>query len=412
MSRYAALLSLLLPPLFATPLSFDAAVEHFREHNYDLHLAAQEAQKSHAALITAKERPNPLLLGSYEFMNINHNFDDKARGSNAQATVILSHPIETAGKRDRRIELAEGSIDYANILYDETVREQLQTLISAYYAVLSDQTDLANALENVKAYDDVVAVAKTKLDHGFLSLIDYQKISLQHIDLLREVENSRLSLSQDRETLAAMLALPSSDITVTAPADFAAPPPPLEALLAKSAERPDCKAARQNRILAEAALQLEKANALPNVNVGVEYASFGPYYEPLAGLNFSIPLPVYDRNEGDIEKSRIGTLQADKAYEKALRLARADIAQSYQTLQSRQTIYRAVFEGFGEAKDLKEKQEKIFALKGISVLELLDSQKNFREYQKNLTKAMIDLHIASARLKLSSGLDLLDSKGH
>jgi cobalt-zinc-cadmium efflux system outer membrane protein len=93
-------------------------------------------------------------------------------------------------------------------------------------------------------------------------------------------------------------------------------------------------------------------------------------------------------------------------------MAKADVIQSYEATQSRQSVYKAMGEGFSAARELKEKQEKIFALKGISVLELIDSQKSYREYQKNMTQALIDLHIAMARLKLSSGLSLLDSKGH
>lgn len=411
-TRYSALLLLLIPHLFGTSLTLNSAIEQFIQHNYDLQIARHNTQKSRADLITAKERPNPILLSSYEFMDLNNRFNATARGSDAQLTVLLTHPIETAGKRDRRIDVAMHSITFSDLIYDETVREQLMTLINAYYAVLSDQTNLMNAQENTKAYASVVAIAKAKLDNGFLSQIDYQKISLQQIDYLKEVESSRLALVQDREALSSLLALPSSDVTATAPIDLPVVIPSLEEFLIKTAERPDCKAAKQSLAVAAAALSLEKANGVPNVTVGAEYASFGPYYEPLAGVNVSMPLPVYDRNEGDIEKARINTLQSASLYEKTLRMAKTDVIQSYEEIQSRQTIYQAMIEGFAAAKELKEKQEKVFALKGISVLELLDAQKSYREYQKNMAQAVIDLHIAAARLKLNSGLSLIDSKGH
>jgi outer membrane protein, heavy metal efflux system len=411
-TRYGALLLLLVPHVFGTSLTIDAAVTQFVEHNYDLQIARHGAQKSRADLITAKERPNPVLLGSYEFMDLNNHFNATARGSDAQLTLLLTHPIETGGKRDRRIDMAMHTITFSDLIYDETVREQLITLIDAYYTLLSDQADLLNAQENAKAYTGIVTIAKTKLDNGFLSLIDYQKILLQQIDYTKEVENSRLALVQDRETLASLLALPSSDITATAPIDPPFMSSSLEVFLAKTAERPDCKAAKQNLAVADASLNLEKANGIPNVSVAAEYASFGPTYEPLAGFNVSMPLPVYDRNEGDIEKARITTLQAASLYEKTLRMAKADVIQSYEATLSRQSVYKAMSEGFNAAKELKEKQEKIFALKGISVLELLDAQKSYREYQKNMTHAIIDLHIATAHLKLNSGLPLIDSKGY
>ncbi len=398
-------------PLLGDTLTIDNAIEQFVAHNYDLNIARHEAQKSYANLITAKERPNPILNGSYEFMDINRRFSDTARGSNGQATLILSHPIETAGKRDRRIDLANRYITYNDLMVDETIREQLYTLIDAYYAVLSDQTSFEMAQENGKAYDHIISVAKIKLDHGFLSTMDYQKILLQKIDYNRDVENNHLALIQDREKLAALLALPSSETMVSSPSTTEAIPP-LEALLTKIATRPDCKAAKENLAIADAALRLEKANGIPNINIGMEYASFGPYYEPLAGLNFSVPLPLYDRNEGDIEKARIGTLQAIPIYDKATRNAQSDLVQAYEATQSRQRILQSIKEGFDSAKSLKENHEKIFTLKGMSILELLDAQKSYREYQKNLIQATIDLHISTAQLKLASGQLLTDSKGH
>lgn len=409
---FSIVMFLSMSELYGTDLTLDAAVEQFVKHNYDLQIARQDAQKSRADLITAKERPNPVLLGSYEFMDLNNRFNSGARGSDAQLTFLLTHPIETAGKRDRRIDLATHAITYSDLIYNETLRQQLLSLISLYYAVLNDQINLYNAQENKSAYANIIAVAKAKLDHGFLSPIDYQKISLQLIDYTKEIENSRLALVQDRESLASLLALASSDFTIVAPLEISTTLPPLEDFFTKIAERPDCQAAKENLSLSRAALNLEKANGIPNISVGAEYASFGPYYEPLAGVNFSIPLPIYDRNEGDIEKARIGTLQAISLNEKVLRMAKADIIQNYEAVQSRQTIYSAMTEGFETAKNLKEKQEKIFTLKGISVLELLDAQKNYREYQKNLTQATIDLQIATARLKLSSNQSLIDSKGH
>lgn len=412
LTRYSILLLLLVPHLFGASLSLDGAVEQFVAHNYDLQILRHEAQKSRADLITAKEHPNPILNGSYEFMDIQHHFGDQARGSNAQVTFIVAHPFETGGKREKRVELANHAISYNNLIVDATVREQLITLINAYYAVLSDQANLTNSQENGKMYRTIIAIAKAKLDNGFLTQIDYQKLLLQQIDYTKEIENNRLALAQDRETLAALLALSSSDITVTAPSSFPNEIQPLDSLLANVIDRPDCKAAKQNIAVADASLKLEKAIAIPNVTIGAEYASFGPYYEPLLGVNFAMPLPVYDKNEGDIEKARITTLQSSNIYDKTLRMAKSDIIQNYEATQSRQNIYQMMVEGFKSAQELKEKQEKIFALKGISVLELLDAQKNYRDYQKNVTQALVNLHIATARLKLSSGLSLLDSKGH
>lgn len=410
--RYSLLLLFIFPNLFGHTLSFDEAVQRFLKHNADVKIAYNETLKSRADRITANEHPNPIINGSYEFMDVQHNFGDKARGSNAQATLIFSHPFETAGKREKRINVAEHAIAYNDHLYDYTLRQQIEGLISAYYSVLSDQITLQNALENAKAYDQIIAIAKAKYDNGFLSQIDYQKIVLQKTDYLREAEESRLSLANDRETLASLLALEKTDLTIEPESALPTISPDPKALMEKIHNRPDCKAAKENLALADASVKLEEAIAVPNISAGIEYASFGPYYEPLLGFNFSVPLPVYDKNEGDIQKARIGTLQAATLYEKTLREAKAEITRNLETLLSRQRVQQALAEGFTTAKELKEKEEKIFAIKGISILELFDVQKNYREFQKNLTRATIDARIADAMLRLSTADFTPLSKGN
>lgn len=406
------LLSLIVPSLYAEALSFESAVKQYLEYNIDLKIARQETNKSYADLMTAKEHPNPVLSASYQYMRLNRNTTDASAGSPAEVDAGLNYTYETADKRERRINLAHHTIAFSGLLYSEVVRKNLGDLIDAYYAVLNDQNDIVNYEENVKDYLKLVVVAKAKLDSGFLSQIDYQKILLQKIDYTKDLENSTLSLALDRENLALMLALSSSEIIATTPLSITNTVEPLEKYLDKIEERTDCKAAKENLLVTKAALRLENANAVPNVNVGVILTGFGSNYQPLAGITASVPIPIFDRNKGIIERARIETLQAMSLSDKTLRAAKVDIIQIYKTVQSYIKIYNAMADGFNSAKELKEKQEKIFAIKGMPVLELLDAQKNYREYQKKMNRALVDLNSAQARLKLNSELSLNEFKGN
>lgn len=406
------LLSLIVPSLYGETLSFDAAVKQYLEHNIDLKIARQEADKSFADLTTAKEHPNPTLNISNEYMKLNKNSTDASAGTGMNPTILLVHTHETADKRQRRIDLAHHSIAFNGLLYDDVVRKNLGTLIDAYYGVLNDQYDLVDGEENAKDYAKLVTVAKAKFDRGFLSQVDYQKILLQEIDYAKDVENSTLSLAVDRENLAFMLTLPSSQIITVAPSSTISTIEPLENYLNKLNERTDYKVAKENLLVTEAALKLEKANAVPDIGFGIDYSTYGPNYEPLVGVSVSIPLAIFDRNEGVVEKARIGVLQAASLSDRALNAAKMEIIQSYKTVQSYIKIYNAMSSGFSSAKELKEKEEKIFALKGMSVLELLDAQKSYRDYQRKMNRAFVDLHSAYALLKLNSELFLKEFKGN
>lgn len=405
-TRYSALLLFFIPGLFASPLTFGQAAKQFLEHNYDLQIAHQEAEKSKADLTTAQRRPNPVLSGSYDYWDVKHRFNDVSSAASALATLHLDHPIELGGKRDRRIVAANAGIEYANDLLEETKRIQLFTLIDAFYQVQADEADLTNAIANRHDFDAILAIAQAKYDHGFLSEIDLEKLQLQTVDYDKEIEYYRAALASDKEALAFLLSL-KIDAFSLAPIAL---PDPLsqsadELIVYAQQHRSDCLAAQQNIKLSNAAVELEKANAIPDITVGMESENYAPTYKPLLlGISASIPLPVYDRNEGAIQKSRITALQASTQQSKTLEQAASEVRQAFIQYRSQESIYRSMLHGLDSAKRLKEKQEKIFALKGISILELIDAQKSYRDYQKNMTQAVIDLNIASAQLKLSSGL--------
>lgn len=406
--RYSFLL-LCTPHLFAASLTINAAVAQFAEHNYDIQIARQEADKSKADLTTAQRRPNPIFSGSYDYWDVKHRFNDVSPAAAALATLHIDHPIELGGKRSRRIETANAGIAYADSLLEETKREQLFTLIDVYYQVQADGADLENSIANRADFGNLLTIAQAKYNNGFLSEIDLEKLQLQIIDYDRDVNSNTAALSSDTEALALLLSIKADDINMPA---IAPPEPFLKSLneLIEYAQknRSDCLAAQQNINVSNASVELEKANAIPDVTVGIESENYAPTYETLFGISAAIPLPIYDRNQGAIQRARITALQASTHQSKVLEQAASEVRQSFIRYQSQQSIYTSMQHGFESAKKLKEKQEKIFALKGISILELLDAQKSYREYQKNMTQALIDVHVATARLKLGSGLSLID----
>ena len=411
--RSSVLLFFAIPNLFGASLSFDEAVTRFLTHNNDIKIAIQEADKSKADLTTAKLRPNPTISASYTNLDLRNNLNDVSGGSGAQTTLHVDYPIELGGKRNHRIENASATIIYAKDLLKETKREQLFTLVDAYYQVQADESNLINSISDRHDFGDLITIAQSKYDHGFLSEIDLEKLRLQIIDYDKQVQSDSAALSSDMEFLAFLLSMKSQDL-------FLPPISPPETFLESvdklisyaQQNRSDCLAARQNINVSKASVELAKANAVPDISVGVETESYAPNYGPLVGVGVTVPLPIFDRNQGAIEKSRVTALQASSQLSKILEQASSEVRQSFIQYQAERSIYTSMQHGYELAKNLKEKQEKIFAIKGISILELLDAQKSYRDYQKNMTQAVIDMNIALARLKLNSGLSLINSKGH
>ena len=410
---YCAIWLLTISQLFGDSLSLDSAVTQFLNHNDDLKIATQEAKKANADLMTAKLRPNPVLSGGYSFLDVGHNLRDVSPATGAQATVHVDYTIELGSKRDHRIKTADANIVYVQELLKETKREQLASLADNYYQVEADELNLKNAILNRDAFTKLLATAKAKYDNGFLSKIDYQKLQLQSISYNKDVQTNTLALASDKELLAFLLGVDAKNLTLTPMEMSDTSVQPLDELINYAQKnRPDCVAARKNIVLSKEALALQKANAIPDLTVGVESESFAPQYQPLAGVSFSIPIPVFDRNQGMIERSRIDILEAATLLHRTLRQATSDVKTSYAQFEAQKEIYASMQDGLASAKNLKDKEEQIFALKAISILDLLDAQKSYRQYQQDLTQAMINLHTSLAHLKLNSGLTLTQIKGN
>lgn len=408
-SRFIASVLLLSAVIHAQPLTLSDAVAQFGDHNPDLAIARQEADKAHSEVTAARRRPNPVLSGSYTYVDVKHRFRDVSPSAAALATVHVDYPIETAHKRRHRIEAAQAGSDYANALFSETRYEQLSELIDAYFQVQADQADLSNAIENKRDFDTLLSVAESKYHHGFLSEIDIDKLRLQTIGYSREIEHARAMLSADTEALAYLLAMKASDIALPAPSkesDF--PMMPLEDLIRHAqSSRPDCVAAERYVAFARSSLTLEQANAHPDITLGIETENYAPTYNgPLMGISFSYPLPVYDANEGAIEKERINVLQSVTIVSRTREKAASDVRQLYALYDAQKTIHFSAQRGYEAAKNLKERYEKVFALKGTSILELLDARRSYLEFQKNALHTLIDAQQAYARLKLGAGMEL------
>ncbi|MDD5052780.1 MAG: TolC family protein [Sulfuricurvum sp.] len=397
-----------MPHLFATTLTFNDALLQFIAHNYDLQIARQEVEKSKSDLTIAERHPNPILSGSYDYFNVQHHFKDVSSSATALATFHVDYPIELGNKRTRRIESANANIAYTNFLMNETQRQQLFTFTDAYYKVSGDEIDLKNAIDNHHDFENIITIAKAKYDHGFLSEIDLDKIQLQLIDYDQEIEEAKTALASDKESLVFLLALKSDDLYLSPLGDTEPLTYSMDELIVYAQKhRADCLAAQENIKAANATVELEKANAIPDLTIGMETENYAPTYDGLLiGINFSIPIPVYDKNQGAIQKSRITALQSLTQESKTINQTALEVRQSFFYYKSQESIYQSMLHGYKSAKYLKEKQDKVFALKAISILELLDAQKNYREYQKKMIHAFINLHIAAVHLKLTAALEL------
>ncbi|MEJ5172451.1 MAG: TolC family protein [Hydrogenothermaceae bacterium] len=383
---------------YADPLTFQEGLELLVKRNYDAVIQKYEIEKSKADIITASLKPNP----TFSFNSTYIDFKNIGDSSSRQDSFRIDQEIETAGKRDLRKKIAQQMLAYTEFSYKVSIKDMINNYINSFSQVVSDKIQLKSSEENLKSFKKVLEIADLQHKSGFMSDLDYQKLYLNLIDFEKDYYTNLENFKKDSEYLKFLIREDFSDVEFQ---DLIPklPQESLEELLEKALKnRYDIKASRLNTEISKTQIDYSKASAVPNVTIGLEIDGYGSRYR-YAGIGFSVPIPIFDRNQGEILKSKINYIQSKLQEEKIVQQTKTEITQLYYSLVSKYNIYKSYEEKFQQIKQLKENTEKAFSYRGINILTLLDTYRLYREFQKNYNQSIIDYFTTYYQLKVAIG---------
>jgi len=370
-----------------------------------LELRAREAESLQAGLL-----PNPAVTTEVE----DFAGGGSRNGFNAsQTTVSLAQLIELGGKRAARVRLADANADLARWDFESMRMDVLATAAKAFVAALAAQDKLAltDDLRRI-AESSVAAVART-VQSGAASPVEEgrAKVLLSQVQIERE-QRAR-ELDQARLALAASWGstVPSFLDVIGDLADVRQPEP-LDELWLDVERNPDL--ARWNTELEQrsATLSLAEAQAIPDVTV----SAGGRYYqdEGTAGVValFSIPLPVFNRNQGAIEAAQ-SRLDRAKVEQRIVDVSiRSGVAQAYQQLRA---AYAQVLElrerTIPQAEAVFRGAQDAYARGLFRYIEVLDAQRTLFQLRASYVDALLAYHTQITDIARLTGRDPSESVG-
>jgi cobalt-zinc-cadmium efflux system outer membrane protein len=156
------------------------------------------------------------------------------------------------------------------------------------------------------------------------------------------------------------------------------------------------EAARYNTSLA-------KAMRVPDITVGGQYSLYGTDNRSRVGAGVSLPIPVFNRNQGEIFRRNAEYKQLEEQIRRVQRLIVSDIRQSLNTYRSSLKIFDAYRLRKREMDDLLNRSEMAFSLGGITVLDLLDTRKTYRDFITKYNLALIQALLNQELIKVYTG---------
>jgi cobalt-zinc-cadmium efflux system outer membrane protein len=283
------------PPPVPASLTLATAIEYARRWHPRLQAAREQVRMARSEAVTAGLRPNPTFTFSGE------NFTQSGR--EREWFAFLSQTIETGGKRDRRRDVAEWAVRAAEAAAQEVERRVLTEVKLAYERALLERARWELARENLETFRQIARYNEVRVAEGYTAEGDLIKVRLEAQRAEFAMRRAQLEYEQAKIALLRAMGAAAFDSTVELREELVFEPVHLRAedLERAALERPEAVRARAEVERAHAVWQLERARAKPDIVASFGYKRHGPENTLYGAV--SLPLPIFNRNQGEIERA-------------------------------------------------------------------------------------------------------------
>jgi cobalt-zinc-cadmium efflux system outer membrane protein len=380
-------------------LTIDEATRLALRENPTLRAKLFELEATRAGEITAGLRPNPTATYTAEKFGA-------GAGTFIEHTATVGQTIELGGKRQRRLDSARAAtrVTAAEV---EDVRRQLAAQVKkAFTDVLVGQATLALAEQNLKTLDDIERIQRFRAERGDISELELTRIQVQRFAFERDAADARQAITAAKIALRAVVGPPAvaPDFDVVGELEFRDVPITREDLFARAlANRPDLKAADAARAKARADVDLARANAWWDVTPQLEYKRTDAN-EHTFGVGVSIPIRIFDRNQGEIARTRAEVERAQAQRDAVAVQILADVETALSTVltqRGRVVVLRDTY--LPKAARARDTVEFAYRRGGLSLLDFLDAQRTYRETALEHLRALGNYWAAIYQLEAAVG---------
>lgn len=384
------------------------------ERNWDLLAAKADVDVAQAQQMVAKEFPNPTVS-----LSVSKISASAAHGSSTvlgnglqqrsyDSIVGLSQLIEIGGKRASRKAVASSGLKAQEQRFADARRQLDQAVTRAYLGVLTADEEARILGDTALSLRREAEVAQFRVKAGDISTNDRVQIEIAADRIQLEAQRALAEGTNSRVQLAALLGqrLPSGSLVLTDSIQTLSQQMPQAPGITEAAlmARPDVLAALAVVHQADASIRLQKAQRVPDPTVSVLYEHEPPDQPHSVGVGVSFPLPLWNRNRGNITAAKALKDQAQTNAEKAAAAAYAEATTALRDFESaRSRLDDYAHRIVPKSASVRETVTFAYQKGGATLLDLLSAQRNDNEVR--LAAAHAAAEVIVARAVLASALN-------
>ena len=356
-------------------------------------------------IISAKLRPNPKLNNQTLFLAKPSSFSSNTDWFNPQNRQVwwqLTKVIQTPALRRAKIEYVQQNSILSQKTYKEFERNILQDVALKWLDVwmAKKQLDILQIAKN--NVDSLAKINRIRLAKEVITSTDLIRTELLVNQYALQLKNNEQIYKSELINLKFLLGI-DENISLDFNDDFVFDyTSDLDSLVQKTLlDRTDILASKTNIKVAEANINLQKALATPQPELGFIYNPQNSI--PYLGVYGTIDLPFFSRNQGEIQKSKILKQQAEQDLKTIQFQVETELSISYKNY----VVQKQSIQSF---EDLLVKSETILSSVkysylhgGTTIVDFLEAQRSWLDTQQYYYNSLQQYRESYIRLLYTSG---------
>jgi cobalt-zinc-cadmium efflux system outer membrane protein len=396
-------------------LTWDQVRARFEASNPALKADADNVDEMKAEEITAFLRPNPQFTIAADGTQIapHDGVWTPFKGTTEQPNFSYLH--ERQHKRELRLESAQEGTRITQSQHEDLDRNMVFALPAAFVGTLEAKFVLDLAKVDLDYYDKIIEVSRNRFRAGDIAQVDLDRIELQRVQYESEIETAIVNLRTAKIQLLQMLndRTPVDQFDVTGNFDFNDAMQPLESYRdAALAARPDLQAALQTIQQSQTNYKLAVSDGSTDPTYSIWYthnaSTNNPNGSETIGASVSIPLRIFDRNQGEKKRTQIDIDRSQQASEATRAQVFSDVDTAYELVRSNIELLKPYKAKYNE-QALRVRDTVTFAYEhgGASLMDFLNAQSDYRQVQLAYAQLIGAYLTAAGQLNLAVGSEAI-----
>jgi len=388
-------------------LSLQQAEKHFIDSNFILLAQHYNVDAQKALIEQAKVWQNPTLNTDFgiaangKFVNFRNNSDGNFNG---QYYIQIQQLILTAKKRGKLIDLANTNARLSELQLQDVLRNLRYQIKQDYYSIQQQLQLIYIYNDQAIQLDKLLKGMKAQLDAGNIAQKDYVRIQALVISLQQDRTELFKSLADNESELKTLLQIRDANVFIKplgALKSDVSMPDNVESLI-NSALRsnPNYLLQQSQTTYQQQNLSYQKALQTPDITLGPNFdrnSNFAPSY---VGLGVSVPLPVFNKNKGNIKSAEANIKQQQAITQNAETELRNNVSNAYKKLVLSIQLNNSTQKDFySNYTIIYNNMLDSYKQRQINLLEFLDFYNDYTDSQKKLLDQQLNLQLALAELQ-------------